>query len=149
MEELYDAFAPVCRTLARVDLAAIRHNGQIAKKLHPEQKLLSVLKADCYGHGIAGVMPAYDTFSDYYAVATVEEGHAARAGTKKPVLLYSEPDGTLMLFSDGTVHCGNLVRENAHIYNGKGGGNKTMARAIFSKKEYVDTFIDLVEKHLR
>ena len=88
MNELYDAFAPVCRTIARVSLSAIRHNGAIAKKTYPEQKLLSVLKADCYGHGIEGVMPAYDTFSDYYAVATVEEGLAARAGTEKPVLLF-------------------------------------------------------------
>jgi len=88
MEELFDAFSSVCRTLARVDLSAIRHNGAIAKKLFPEQKLLSVLKADCYGHGIAGVMPAYDTFSDWYAVATVEEGLTARAGTQKPILLF-------------------------------------------------------------
>lgn len=111
MEELYDAFAPVCRTLARVDLAAIRHNGQIAKKLHPEQKLLSVLKADCYGHGIEGVMPAYDTFSDYYAVATVEEGLAARAGTKKPVLLFGpvpEAQMTLAAQMELTFTVGSL-----------------------------------------
>ena len=68
---------------------------------------------------------------------------------KKPVLLYSEPDGTLMLFSDGTVHCGNLVRENAHIYNGKGGGNPTLARAIFPRKDDVPVFAELIRAHLR
>ena len=111
MNELYDAFAPVCRTIARVSLSAIRHNGAIAKKLYPQQKLLSVLKADCYGHGIEGVMPAYDTFSDYYAVATVEEGLAARAGTKKPVLLFGpvpEAQMTLAAQMELTFTVGSL-----------------------------------------
>ena len=88
MQELMSSLRPVCRTAALVSLSAIRHNGAIAKKLFPEQKILSVLKADCYGHGISGVMEAYDTFSDYYAVATVEEGLQARAGTEKPILLF-------------------------------------------------------------
>jgi alanine racemase len=111
MEELYDAFAPVCRTAAFVSLKAIRHNGAIARKLFPEQKILSVLKADCYGHGIAGVMPAYDTFSDYYAVATVEEGLTARAGTEKPVLLFGpvpEAQRALAAQMDLTFTVGSL-----------------------------------------
>lgn len=88
MKELYEAFSPVCRTAALVSLSAIRHNGSLARKLFPEQKILSVLKADCYGHGIEGVMPAYEAFSDHYAVATVEEGLAVRAHTEKPILLF-------------------------------------------------------------
>lgn len=55
----------------------------------------------------------------------------------------------VLLVSDGNTDCGRLVKENASIYNGKGGGNKTMARAIFTKEEYVNTFMDLIEKHLR
>lgn len=85
------------RTYARVDLAAIRHNGQIAKKLFPQQKILSVLKADAYGHGIRGVVPAYDTFTDYYAVATVEEALQVRALSQKPVLLFGPvPEGKMV-----------------------------------------------------
>ena len=76
------------RNYAAVDLAAIRHNGETAKKLFPEQKILSVLKADAYGHGITGVLPAYETFTDWYAVATVEEAQKIRAGSEKPVLLF-------------------------------------------------------------
>ena len=98
MEDLYSAFQPICRTVAFVSLDAIRRNGQVAKKLFPDQKILSVLKADCYGHGIDGVMPAYETFSDYYAVATVEEGMTARAHTQKPVLLFGPvPDAQMTL----------------------------------------------------
>ncbi len=68
---------------------------------------------------------------------------------KKLLLIISPQDNTLLLFSDGTVECGKLVKENASIYNGKGGGGKNNARAIFPKREYLDTFIDLIEKHLR
>ncbi|MGF6376076.1 alanyl-tRNA synthetase [Clostridiales Family XIII bacterium PM5-7] len=62
--------------------------------------------------------------------------------------LVHEPTNTVLLFSD-QHDCGKLVKENADIYGGKGGGNKNSARAIFSKADYVDTFIDLIEKHLR
>ena len=76
------------RNYAEIDLAAIRHNGRVARTLFPEQMILSVLKADAYGHGIAGVLPAYETFTDWYAVATVEEAERVRNGSKKPVLLF-------------------------------------------------------------
>lgn len=62
--------------------------------------------------------------------------------------LVHQPSNTILLLSD-KYDAGALVKENAHIYNGKGGGNKNAARAIFEKAEYVDTFIDLIEKHLR
>ena len=68
---------------------------------------------------------------------------------KKIAFLVHEPSCTVFLVSDGSVDCGKLVKDNAQIYGGKGGGNKTTARAIFTKDEYVDTFIDLIEKHLR
>lgn len=76
------------RTLAAVDLTAIRHNGQVARKTFPEQKILFVMKADAYGHGIAGILPAAETFADYYATATVEEALTVRRGSDKPVLLF-------------------------------------------------------------
>ncbi|MEG2199840.1 MAG: hypothetical protein RRY25_06105, partial [Anaerovorax sp.] len=60
----------------------------------------------------------------------------------------SVKEHTIMLFSNGNPDCGKLVRDNADIYQGKGGGNATGARAIFSKADYVDTFVDLLEKHL-
>ena len=72
------------------------------------------------------------------------------ASIQKIYFLVHEPSHTVLLVSDGKkTDCGKLVKENASIYNGKGGGNQTMARAIFTKDEYVDTFIDLIEKHLR
>lgn len=68
---------------------------------------------------------------------------------KKLLLIVSELDHTLLLFSNGNIDCGKLVKENASIYQGKGGGNNTNARALFPKAESLETFIDLAEKHLR
>ncbi len=50
---------------------------------------------------------------------------------KEIAFLIHQPTNTVFLCSDGHIDCGRLVRENAHIYGGKGGGNKTLARAIF------------------
>lgn len=67
----------------------------------------------------------------------------------KIAFLVHNPTYTVFLCSKGDIDCGKLVKENASIYNGKGGGNKNLARAIFTKDEYISTFIDLIEKHLR
>lgn len=70
----------------------------------------------------------------------------------KLLFLVHKPTNTVFLCSsgkDGSADCGKLVKENASIYGGKGGGNKPLARAIFSKYEYIETFMDLIEKHLR
>ena len=66
------------------------------------------------------------------------------------LMVISPKENTLLLFSNGKKYnCGKLVKENAHIEGGKGGGNANSARALFPSREYLDTFIDLIEKHLR
>lgn len=69
----------------------------------------------------------------------------------KILFLIHKPTLTVFLCSSSKsqIDCGKLVKDNASIYGGKGGGNKTLARAIFNKEEYIDVFIDLIEKHLR
>lgn len=66
-----------------------------------------------------------------------------------PVALISEPEMTAVLLSGGIPNCGELVRDYASVYSGKGGGNPRLARAIFNKQEDLDLFLDLIEKHLR
>lgn len=92
------------RTFAFVDLDAIRKNGEICRRTFKEQKILSVLKADAYGHGIEGVLPAFEAFSDYYAVATVEEALRVRKHTKKPILLFgAAPKGQMILAAENDI----------------------------------------------
>ena len=65
------------------------------------------------------------------------------------LLIICTQENSLLLFSNGnSVDCGKLVKENASIYNGKGGGQNTNARVLFKSREYLDTFIDLINKHL-
>ena len=81
-------FSKIYRTYAEIDLEKIRHNGEIAKRIYKGKKIMCVLKADAYGHGIRGVVPAYESFADYYAVATAEEALEIRCISKKPILIF-------------------------------------------------------------
>ena len=77
------------RTYAQISTDNIIHNGTVIKEKFPGKKILAVLKADAYGHGIENVLSAYEGFSDYYAVATVEEGLKIREKSDKPVLVFA------------------------------------------------------------
>lgn len=106
--------------------------------------IIQELEAGCASQSLPERRYSILTLDDLVALSR-EIGPAS----KKIYFLVHEPSHTVLLVSDGNTDCGKLVKENASIYNGKGGGNKTMARAIFTKGEYVDTFMDLIEKHLR
>lgn len=67
---------------------------------------------------------------------------------EKLIMLYSEKDTSYVLVSGGNIHCGNLVREYASLYGGKGGGGNTSARAIFSTQRDAKLFSELLTKHL-
>jgi len=89
-------------------------------------------------------------YSDLKTDDVMAIGRAVTAKAPKLLLLISSTDNVLLLFSDGkTCDCGKIVKDNAGIYNGKGGGRSDNARAMFPNREYLYTFIDLVEKHLR
>ena len=67
----------------------------------------------------------------------------------KLILLYAVPATSFVLVSDGKIHCGQLVREYANFYQGKGGGNDVSARAMFTSDEDAKLFADLLSKHLQ
>lgn len=68
--------------------------------------------------------------------------------TDRLIMLYAKKDTSYILVSDGSIKCGALVKEYASFYNGKGGGNDTSARAIFSNADDAALFADLIRKHL-
>lgn len=56
------------------------------------------------------------------------------------------PSNTLMLFSSDK-DCGKLIKSTAKNFNGRGGGSKNFARAVFPDKGDIDAFIrSLVNK---
>lgn len=68
--------------------------------------------------------------------------------TGRLIMLYAKKNTSYILVSDGSIKCGALVKEYASFYNGKGGGNDTSARAIFSNADDAALFADLIRKHL-
>lgn len=100
-----------------------------------------------HGKNLNGIL-LYE-FNDMKTDDLLAIGRPLLEHIKKLVLILDGQTNTLLLFSDGSVNCGALVKENAPIYHGKGGGSKNNARALFSKREYAETFIELLEKHLR
>ena len=74
-------------TGAVIDLAALRHNLQRVRELAPQSRIMAVVKANAYGHGIANTVPAL-TGADAFAVASLDEAlMIRRAGLAHPIVL--------------------------------------------------------------
>jgi len=80
------------RCWVEVDLDALRHNvAAIRRRIGPSVKLMAVVKADAYGHGLAQVGSALMQCGvDAFAVATLSEALVLRqiGGTGWPILLF-------------------------------------------------------------
>jgi alanine racemase len=64
----------------RVDLAAVRHNVDLLRRTVAPAGLMSVVKADGYGHGmVEAARAARDAGSEWIGVATIAEALALRA----------------------------------------------------------------------
>ena len=83
------------RAEAIVDLSAIKHNVELLKKA-AGTKLLAVVKADAYGHGLIPVaQAALSAGADYLGVALLEEAIALReAGIDAPILAWLVQPGS-------------------------------------------------------
>lgn len=77
------------RICAYIDKDAIKHNFNEIRKSIPENvKIMSVIKADGYGHGATLAAKLLCDKCDYFAVAIVEEAISLRKeGIKNPILL--------------------------------------------------------------
>jgi len=73
--------------VASIDLAALQHNLKLIKQLAPNSQVISVIKANAYGHGHIEVAQALDN-SDAFAVARLSEALELRkAGIKHKIVL--------------------------------------------------------------
>lgn len=73
--------------VARIDLAALRHNYALARERHGG-RALAVIKANAYGHGAVPCARALMAHADGFAVAIMEEALQLRAaGIDKPILV--------------------------------------------------------------
>lgn len=93
------------RVEAEINLDAIGENIDRTRQIiHPDTKIMGVIKADGYGHGAVAIAKALDDKFDAYGVAILEEGiELRRAGVKKPILILgftSKPQYADMIAND-------------------------------------------------
>lgn len=73
--------------IARIDTAALAHNLAVARRLAGRARILAVIKANGYGHGLVRVADALRA-ADGFAVLTLDEAAALRAqGYTHPIVL--------------------------------------------------------------
>ncbi|MGH8372587.1 MAG: alanine racemase [Gammaproteobacteria bacterium] len=74
-------------TGAIINLAALRHNLRRVREIAPRSRVMAVVKANAYGHGITAVARALSE-TDAYAVASLDEALVIRrAGLVHPIIL--------------------------------------------------------------
>jgi alanine racemase len=77
--------------LARISLDALAHNLEVARQHAGGAKILSVIKAGAYGHGLKRAARALGN-SDGFAVLNIEEAVSLRQmGIEKPILMLEGP----------------------------------------------------------
>jgi alanine racemase len=75
-------------TYLEVNLSQLKQNLLNLRAKVAPAKVLVVLKANAYGHGVDGVAPFITPFADYVGVAIVEEGiHLRKMGITTPILV--------------------------------------------------------------
>ena len=87
------------RTWAEIDLDAIAHNYEQARKqIGPKVKYLGVVKADAYGHGAVEVGRELERLgADYLAVSSIDEARQLRRhGIKMPILILGHTPGEMV-----------------------------------------------------
>ncbi len=78
------------RTWAEIDLSAIEKNYNTVRRQVGEQvRVMAVVKADAYGHGVTHVVPCLDRLgADFFGVSCLQEAmELRRMGITKPILI--------------------------------------------------------------
>jgi alanine racemase len=72
---------------ALLDSQALRHNFDVVRQRAPRSRIMAVVKANAYGHGLAWVANQL-VEADAFGVSSIEEGLALRrAGVRQPICL--------------------------------------------------------------
>ncbi|MGN2246337.1 alanine racemase [Frateuria sp. GZRR35] len=80
-------------TTATIHLGALRHNLARIKAMAGPARVMAVVKADAYGHGLERVARALDAEAECFAVAALGDGLRLRAaGHRQRIVVLSGPD---------------------------------------------------------
>lgn len=97
-------------TRAIIDLAALRSNLSVVRSLCPDSRIMAMVKADAYGHGLVAAARALED-ADGFAVARLDEAlQLRRAGIPQRILLL----GTLLDNEDLKLCSSQRIDVTAH-----------------------------------
>jgi alanine racemase len=81
-------------TYVEICLPPLKKNIEAIRRHVTPAKIMAMVKANAYGHGVEGVAPFIEPYVDYFGVAILEEGiHLHEMGIRKPILVAG---GTLL-----------------------------------------------------
>jgi alanine racemase len=102
-------------TGALIDLGALRHNLRRVRELAPRSKVMAVVKANAYGHGLALTAQALAD-ADAFAVAGLEEAQVIRrAGLANPIVLLEGVFGETELEEASQWDCELVVHDEYQL----------------------------------
>jgi alanine racemase len=100
---------------ATIDTSALKHNLSVVRQRAPRSRVMAVIKANAYGHGLVATAQALGA-ADLFAVARVDEGLALReAGIRNDVLLLEGVFDVDQLKAAASFGFGLVVHEREQI----------------------------------
>lgn len=127
------------RIYARINIDNLRYNISKMKSLRKsDMKIMTIIKADAYGHGAVEIAKRIEDLSDYYGVATIDEAIELRnAGIDMPILIIGYTDSSdyeklleynitqavydveeCKLLSDIAIRCGKKAKVHIKVDTG-------------------------------
>ena len=100
--------------IASVSQSALIHNLSVVKTFAPATKVVSMIKADAYGHHLNLITPLIDD-SDILAVSELSEVIKLRQKTNKPILLLSGIYSAKELQNACDLNCHIVVHNHEQI----------------------------------
>lgn len=103
-------------TVATIHLGALRHNLARLKALAAPARVMAVVKADAYGHGLERVARALDDEAEAFAVASQGDGLRLRAaGHRQRIVVLSGPDNAGDIAEMQRLHLEATIHHEAQL----------------------------------
>lgn len=104
------------RVVARIDLAALRHNYNVVQERVCGARIFAVVKANAYGHGLIPIASSLRDVADGFAVASLEEAQELRsAGIDNRILVLGGPDEPDDLLVSGIANVDLVVHNPVQV----------------------------------
>src|SRR3954470_19545095 len=103
-------------TVATIHLGALRHNLARVRSLAGDARVMAVVKADAYGHGLERVARARAGDAEAFAVAAIGDGLRLRAaGHHQRIVVLSGPDTASDIAEMQRLRLDALIHHDAQL----------------------------------